>query len=252
MATNVTDPPELASAARRSSNDRHRTLASIALGVLLLGGTLASLPAAGGQRLCAQRTLTARDLAAAHGAAARALRDLAPLAATVGVFCRNPLRADAWFESTRRQDPDGVREWYDVQCNRDTESWSCEAPTHQREFELDVPTRGGLRHAIVSLDPTNDVTVARQNAALAVRALDEIRMPLPSGCAPAPDGPLVPGPSDAAAGVAPFPQPLNLAVWANDGIQVGGWPQPLFIQFRKDPAASSRLLVCWNELIVVA
>ena len=251
MGMSPDNATKLVTAARRSPRPGQR-LSRWLPSILILAALALPDRAVAGVRRCATHALTARDLAGAHTAATRALKQLAPLDPAIGFYCRNPM--DAWgnFESIRRTTTDGVLQWWAVSCRRETLAWTCDSPELQREFSLDVPMATHIVKAVVRLSSKSDLELART---LVPRALRLVATGVLGSHACAPVLPELP---TTAAGLEladrlAAQSPLRLDVWDGNGIELDiGANAPVLLEFKPLRAPPDQQQVCMDDIVIVA
>lgn len=147
---------------------------SMLLVAVALAMTVAPVSSAQAQMLrCKYNYTDTRDHAALRGALQQALPSKARIE-PLPTICRNPGSARAWLSTTPRLRGDGVTEWWDLACHRDTGEWACEVPVHRQLIWVYTEVAGKLRRLETQFDDATGLELTR---ALAVRAMQILSDP---------------------------------------------------------------------------
>lgn len=88
-------------------------------------------------------------------------------------ICRNQGAASASLRTPSRLNPDGVVEWWDVNCERRPREWACKAPEHHQLISVYAETGGVLRRLEVTFDDATGLERARTLAARAMQIIQD-------------------------------------------------------------------------------
>ena len=138
------------------------------------------LPAHAGVLICKSSYTDSKDRERLHTAMQRAFP---PGVRVEGIpdICRNPRHAYAWLSTWAQLRPDGVTEWWTVQCERERRDWACQAPEHRGLIWVYADIGGISRQLELSFEDGIDLDRARRVAVLAERIIhDPSSAPIPA------------------------------------------------------------------------
>lgn len=153
------------------------------VGLVELLGLLAPVSQAqAGARICKSRVTGSHDRARLHAAMQEVMPRGEPMDG-IPSLCINPGYSSASMSTWARLGPDGVTQWWDVNCARDRRTqWSCETPRHRQLIWVYAPVAGLLRRVEVRFDEATGFAQARRRAVQALQILQDQGSAPPSAC----------------------------------------------------------------------
>jgi hypothetical protein len=159
---------------RRSHGAWAVSAVAICLGCVVARGSVSAA-----ELTCASRTLSGADEQRLRAAA----RTVLPKPAELSVLtpCKNPTWALGSIATRKVTTAEGVEQWWEFICRRETLPWTCDKPEFKQFIELSLELEGRSRKIELSFDAQTTLGGARVLAAraLAIYADPNLRLP---GC----------------------------------------------------------------------
>jgi hypothetical protein len=216
---------------------------------IVLAWVAAPRMATAGMLKCEAHSLSMEDEASVR-AKARAILPKRARIETVGA-CRNPNSARAWISTRKTTSAEGVQQWWEFACQRETVVWGCDAPEFKQSIELTLDVEDHARQIELSFDQGTALELARSLVKRALMIYADPAARLPS-C------------SSEASG-APAREELNLrnpfaAGWKSTEVSVSRdaaghsvWLHDVSVEIGFPGSAGEAGVqgLCWDEVIVV-
>jgi hypothetical protein len=143
-------------------------ISSAAIVAMLAFFAIAAVPgrAIAGTFKCESRSLSPDD----EGSLRAKARAVLPKPARIEVLapCRNPNSAHAWISTRRTTTSEGVQQWWEFSCQRETLIWGCDPPEFKQFYEMQLRVDDQLRDIELNFDKNTPLSEAQSQASKAL------------------------------------------------------------------------------------
>jgi hypothetical protein len=143
-----------------------RIAVCVAAGVLFAMAVIAPRDAAAQMLKCESRSLGTDDEASLRAKA----RGMLPKSTRIETVdsCRNPNSTRAWISTRNTRTPEGVQQWWEMSCQRQTALWGCDPPAFKQRFDMHAPLGDRQREIALTFDRETPLSEAQSRASKAL------------------------------------------------------------------------------------